>query len=155
MGALTPLGNSVDESWQAALAGRSGIGRISHFDASDLPCQIAGEVKNFQPRDFMGGKIARRMSRAAQLAVAALRLAQRDAGLPDHVSDPENVGVSMGVAIGGFDVSSRALNTYWKRGWTKVSPFAVAATLPNMVTHHVSLEAQTFGPIVTQVAACA
>ncbi len=155
MGALTPLGNSVDESWQAAIDGRSGIGRITQFDASDLPCQIAGEVKDFNPRDFMSGKLARRMSRASQLAVAALRLAQADANLPEHASDPERTAVSMGVAIGGFDISSKALATYWERGWSRVSPFAVPATLPNMVSHHVSLEAQTFGPIVTQVAACA
>lgn len=155
MGALTPLGNSVEESWQSALTGRSGIGRITQFDASDLPCQIAGEVKEFNPRDYMSGKIARRMSRASQLGVGALRLAQADAGLPEHAVDPERTAVSMGVAIGGFDVSSLALKTYWERGWTRVSPFAVPATLPNMVSHHVSLEAKTYGPIVTQVAACA
>ena len=155
MGAITPLGHSVEESWDAALSGRSGIGRITHFDASDLPCQIAGEVKDFKPRDYMSGKMARRMSRASQLAVAALRLAQTDAGLPEHARDPERTGVSMGVAIGGFDVSSDALKTYWAHGWSKVSPFAVPATLPNMVSHHVSLEAKTYGPIVTQVAACA
>lgn len=155
MGALTPLGNSVEASWTDALKGQSGIDRITHFDASDLPCQIAGEVKAFKPRDFMSGKAARRMSRASQLAVAALRLAQADASLPEQATDPERTAVSMGVAIGGFDVSSKALETYWAHGWTKVSPFAVPATLPNMVSHHVSEAARTFGPIVTQVAACA
>ncbi len=154
MGAITPVGLSVAESWAALIEGRSGIGRITHFDPSDLPTQIAGEVNNFDPAKYIKRKEARRMSRASHLAIAALREAQADAGLPEHATDPERTGVMMGTAIGGFDISSDAIRIYEKRGWTKVSPFAVPATLPNMVSHHVSLYAQTMGAIGTQVAAC-
>lgn len=154
MGAVTPVGLSVAESWDALMRGESGIGRITLFDPSDLPTQVAGEVTNFDPTQYINRKEARRMSRASHLAIAALREAQADAGLPEHATNPERTGVMMGTAIGGFDISSDAIRIYGKRGWTKVSPFAVPATLPNMVSHHVSLYAQTMGAIGTQVAAC-
>ncbi len=154
MGAVTSVGLSVKESWESLLNGRSGIGRITLFDPSDLPTQIAGEVSNFDPTQFINRKESRRMSRASQLAIAALREAQADAGLPEHATDPERTGVMMGTAIGGFDISTDAIRIYDQRGWTKISPFAVPATLPNMVSHHVSLYAQTMGAIGTQVAAC-
>jgi beta-ketoacyl-acyl-carrier-protein synthase II len=154
MGAVTPVGLSVPESWAALVRGESGISRITLFDPSDLPTQIAGEVTDFDPTHYVNRKEARRMSRASHLAIAALREAQADAGLPEYATDPERTGVMMGTAIGGFDISSDAIRIYEKRGWTKVSPFAVPATLPNMVSHHVSLYAQTQGAIGTQVAAC-
>ena len=154
MGAVTPLGHSVEASWQAALNGDSGVARISHFDASPLPCQIAGEVTGFNAKEFVSGREARRMSRSSHLAIAALRKAQVDANLPTTCENPERTGVVMGSAIGGFDISTAALETYWKHGWTRVHPFAVSATLPNMISHHVSWAAQTLGPIATQVAAC-
>ncbi|MGB1249644.1 MAG: beta-ketoacyl-ACP synthase II [Candidatus Promineifilaceae bacterium] len=154
MGAVTPLGNSVEASWQAALSGQSGVAQISHFDASPLPCQIAGEVTGFNAKAFISGREARRMSRSSHFAIAALRKAQIDAGLPETCTDPERTGVVMGSAIGGFDISTAALQTYWKHGWTRVHPFAVSATLPNMVSHHVSWAANSLGPIATQVSAC-
>ena len=88
MGMLSPLGNTVEESWENMIAGRSGITRITQFDAGELPTQIAGEVKNFVPRDYMDFKEARRMSRASQLAVAAARMAVADAGLPEQCPIP-------------------------------------------------------------------
>src|SRR5690554_5516110 len=81
MGAMSPLGHSAIESWECAVAGRSGVGPITQFDASDFPCRIAGEVKDFKPGDYMDFKEARRMSRASQLAVAAAGMAVSDAGL--------------------------------------------------------------------------
>ena len=84
LGMLSPLGNTVEESWANMMAGRSGISRITQFDAAELPTRIAGEVKNFVARDHMDFKEARRMSRASQLAVAAARMAVADAGLPEH-----------------------------------------------------------------------
>ena len=91
MGAVTPLGNSVEESWQAALSGRSGVAQISHFDASPLPCQIAGEVRGFNAKAFISGREARRMSRSSHFAIAALRKAQVDAGLPGAQTLSERV----------------------------------------------------------------
>ena len=89
MGAVTPVGNSAEESWQNAIEGNSGIGPITLFDASDLPCRIAGEVKDFNPKDFMNVKEARRMSRSSQFAVAAAKMALADARLPEKVPEPE------------------------------------------------------------------
>jgi 3-oxoacyl-(acyl-carrier-protein) synthase len=89
MGILSPLGNSVEESWENLLAGRSGVTRITQFDPSEFACQIAGEVKDFVARDHMDFKEARRMSRASQLTVAATRMALADADLPERMADPD------------------------------------------------------------------
>lgn len=155
MGAVTPLGNTVEESWQNALAGRSGIGPVTQFDASDLPCRIAGEVKNFVPKDYMNFKEARRMSRASQLAVAAGQMALTDANLEEDDSDPERTGVIVGTGIGGLDWAIAGFLDYQKKGLARVSPFAITGSLPNMPTHHISLLAKARGPISTVVAACA
>ncbi|MEW5985607.1 MAG: beta-ketoacyl-ACP synthase II [Chloroflexota bacterium] len=155
LGMLSPVGNTTEESWRSALTGRTGIGPITQFDASDLPCRIAGEVKEFNPANYMDFKEARRMSRCSQLAVAAARLALADAGLPEHVPDPERTGVVVGAGMGGFERADENMTAYRTKGFGRVSPFALASSLPNMPSHHVSLLAQTMGPISTVVAACA
>lgn len=155
MGALSPLGNTAAASWESVLCGRSGVGPITQFDASDFPCRIAGEVKDFDPTRFIDFKEARRMSRASQLAVAAATMALEDAGLPATAVDPERTGVVIGTGIGGFERADESLTTYRKRGLGRVNPFALASSLPNMPSHHVSLMAQTLGPISTVVSACA
>jgi beta-ketoacyl-acyl-carrier-protein synthase II len=155
MGAVTPVGNSAKESWQNAIEGNSGIGPITLFDASDLPCRIAGEVKDFNPRDFMNFKEARRMSRSSQFAVAAARMALADAGLPEEVPEPERTGVVIGTGFGGLEKAYEGMDTYRTKGLARVNPFMLTSSLPNMPSHHVSLAAQTKGPINTVVAACA
>ncbi|MDX1686835.1 MAG: beta-ketoacyl-ACP synthase II [Candidatus Promineifilaceae bacterium] len=155
MGAMSPIGHSAHESWQNAVAGRSGIGPITQFDASEMPCRIAGEVKDFMPREYMDHKEARRMSRASQLALAAGRLALEDAGLPEPVPDPEETGVVIGTGMGGLERADESIQTYRQRGVSRVNPFALTSALPNMPSHHVSLQAQTLGPISTVIAACA
>lgn len=155
MGTLSPLGNSVVESWQSALDGRSGIGPITQFDASEFPCRIAGEVKGFVAREYMDFKEARRMSRASQLAVAAAQLAMQDAGLPPEVPDPERTGVVIGTGMGGYERADENVTTLRTQGLSRVNPFALASSLPNMPSHHVSLLAHTLGPISTVVSACA
>jgi beta-ketoacyl-acyl-carrier-protein synthase II len=152
---MSPLGLNVRESWENATAGRSGIGPITQFDASDFPCRIAGEVKNFDPREYMDFKEARRMSRASQLAVAAAVQALADAGLGETVPDPERTGVVIGTGMGGFEKGDENMMVLRNRGVSRVNPFALTASLPNMPSHHVSLMAQTMGPINTVVAACA
>lgn len=154
LGALTPVGNTVAESWDSVLTGRSGVVRITQFDASGLPCQIAGEVKGFDPRDFINHKEARRMSRASQFAVAVLRMALADAGL-SALPDPERSGVVMGTAVGGFEKADEGLQIYREKGFARANPFALTSSLANMPSHYVSLEAQALGPINTPVAACA
>lgn len=154
LGALTPVGNTVAQSWDSVLTGRSGVVRITQFDASSLPCQIAGEVKGFDPRDFINHKEARRMSRASQFAVAVLRMALADAGL-SALPDPERSGVVMGTAVGGFEKADEGLQIYREKGFARANPFALTSSLANMPSHYVSLEAQALGPINTPVAACA
>ena len=155
MGMLSPLGNTVEESWENMMAGRSGITRITQFDASELPTQIAGEVKDFVARDYMDFKEARRMSRASQLAVAAARMAVADAGLPERVPDSDRVGVLVGTAAGGMERAFEEIDTFHERGFRAVSPFGMTMFLCNMPTHHVSLTTGSTGPLSTIVAACA
>ncbi len=155
MGAVTPIGLTVAESWLSTLSGRSGIGPVTQFDASELPCRIAGEVKDFDPRNYIDFKEARRMSRSSQLAVAAGRMALADAGLEDEMPDSERTGVVVGTGMGGLDWAIANLQAYWSKGLSRVSPFAITGSLPNMPSHHISLMAKARGPISTVVAACA
>ena len=155
MGMVSPVGLSVEESWQNTLAGRSGIGPVTQFDASELPCRIAGEVKGFEPRDFIEYKEIRRMSRASQLAMAAARMAVADAGLPEHVDDAERTGVVVGTGMGGLEKAYENMRVFREKGLARVTPFALPMVLPNMPSHHVSLMARAMGPISTVVAACA
>lgn len=155
MGMVSPLGLSVEESWENLLAGRSGVGPITQFDASDFPCRVAGEVKNFDARDYMDFKEARRMSRASQLTVAATRMALTDAALPERVPEPDRSGVLIGTAVGGIERAFEEIDTYRAKGLRSVSPFGMTMFLANMPSHHVSLMTGSTGPIGTTVAACA
>jgi len=155
IGIVSPLGNTAAENWDALLNGRSGIGPITRFDASSYPARIAGEVKDFVVRNFMNIKEARRMSWAAQLAVAAARMALADAGLSEPVPDGERTGVLIGTGMGGFEKMDENITILRTQGFSRVSPFAMTSALPNMPSHHVSLLARAMGPISTVVAACA
>ncbi|MFO7538059.1 MAG: beta-ketoacyl-ACP synthase II [Chloroflexota bacterium] len=155
IGVMSPLGHTAAESWDSLLNGRSGIGPITQFDASQFPCRIAGEVKEFRPEKHMDFKEARRISRASQLAIAAARMALADAGLPEPVPDGERTGVLIGTGVGGFEVADTNVRILRTKGFSRVSPFAMTGFLPNMPSHHVSLLAQALGPISTVTAACA
>jgi 3-oxoacyl-[acyl-carrier-protein] synthase II len=155
MGAITSIGNSVDESWQSALAGISGITEITQFDAGEMPSRVAGEIKGFNPHDYINFKEARRMSRASQLAVAVATMAVDDAGLPLESPDPERTGVLVGTGVGGFEKADEGLIKYREQGLARVNPFAITSSLVNMPSHHVSLLTNAKGPISTVVAACA
>lgn len=156
MGAITPLGHSVAETWEGLIHGRSGIGPITQFDASPYPWTLAGEVKDFDPKVYIDFKEARRMSRVSQLTVAAAQQAIADAGLPDgKVPNPERGGTAIGVGVGGIDVAFEQWEVLKAKGYGRVNPFAMTGFLPNMPSYHVSLLAQTQGPIATVNAACA
>ena len=155
MGAITPVGLDIAQSWAKSLTGESGIGPITQFDASDLPCQIAGEVKDFDPTDYIDYKDVRRMSRASMLAVAAARMAIADANLPQEMPDPERSGVIVGTGMGGLERVDENLQVYRSKGLSRVNPFALTSSLPNMPSYHVSLMSTAQGPINTVVAACA
>jgi 3-oxoacyl-[acyl-carrier-protein] synthase II len=155
MGAVTPLGLSVQESWDGLVAGRSGISHITLFDASDLPIRIAGEVKGFDVTPYVDIKEARRMARASHLALAAGVQAMADAALGDQVPDPERAGVVMGTGIGGFDAGLEGWDTFKSKGLRRVNPFTAMALLCNMPAHHLSLRFQCQAYNSTVVTACA
>jgi 3-oxoacyl-[acyl-carrier-protein] synthase II len=157
MGAVTPLGHNVSETWEKLVAGESGIDFISLFDASHFPTRFAGEVKDFDPTRFIPRKEARRMGRSSQLSVIIAAQAVEDAGLsyPFEGEAAERTGVVLGTAIGGFDSAERALFSFWSGGWTKVTPFALPAAMPNMVTFYNCLRFNAQGYTNTTMTACA
>ncbi len=158
VGAITPLGLTMPETWQGLLAGRSGIGPITQFDASYLPTRIAGEIKGFDPGRYMNAKEARRISRCSQLAIAVVQEALADAGLPRQfpAEEGERVGVLVGTAVGGLDRASAEIEAFHgHRQVSKIGPFAGTAILPNMPSHHVSQTVQALGANSTVVTACA
>jgi len=155
MGALTALGLTVEETWAGLVAGRSGIGPITQFDASELPVRIAGEVKGFDPTVYIDFKEARRMARCSQLALAAGIQAMADAGLGERVPDPERAGVVMGTGLGGLDATLEGWDTFKTKGLRRVNPFTATASLCNMPAHHLSLQFQCRAHNATVVTACA
>jgi 3-oxoacyl-[acyl-carrier-protein] synthase II len=155
LGALTPLGNSVEEFWRGLLAGRSGVGRITRCDASNYPTQIAGEVRGFAPEDYMEAKEARRSSRVTQFAIATARQALQDAGLDEHPADAENYGVLLGVGNTSFPDVEQQFRVMVERGGNHISPLFMPMTLPNMTAGAVATQLGWRGYIGTMVAACA
>ena len=155
MGAITPLGLTVSELWDGLLAGRSGITRITQFDPSALPCQIAGEVKGFDPSLYINIKEARRMARCSQLVLATAQEAVHDAGLEGGMPDPERTSVLLGTAAGGWDKLVEALKALWSHGYVKINPFLPPASIVNMSAHHLSHKYRALGPLNTVPTACA
>ncbi len=155
MGALSPLGESVEELWNGLVEGRSGIGLMTLCDPSDFPCKIAGEVTGFDPRQFVDGREARRMARFSQLAVAAAGLAVEDAGLDLSREDPERLGVVMGNGNGGFPTTEENARILVAKGGMRVSPFFIPMILPNMAAANVSRLYGLKGYTSTVITACA
>ncbi len=153
--AMTPLGLTWDETWQGLLAGRSGVGPITQFDASDSPVRIAGEIRGFEPQRHIDRKEARRMARCSQVSVAVAQAALANAGLELPLQDGDRTGVLVGTALGGFEQSVITIDAHRSKGWGRVNPFSAIAMLANMPAHHVSCLAGSTGPISTEVAACA
>jgi beta-ketoacyl-acyl-carrier-protein synthase II len=155
IGAVTPLGLTVAETWAGLVAGRSGVGPLTFFDTSDYAVRIAAEVKGFDPTQYIPYKEARRVARCSQLAIAAGTEAMADAGLGDHAPDPERAGVVAGAAAGGLDVALDGHDILRSRGPSRVSPFALLASVMNMPAHHLSLTFQCLGHNSTISTACA
>jgi 3-oxoacyl-[acyl-carrier-protein] synthase II len=151
---VSPLGTSVEETWQAVLAGRSGAGPITRFDASEFPVTFACEVKGLEVTDYVDAKAARRMDRCSHLLLAAARQAERDAGL-DVASVGEAAGTAIGTALGGVESFEQTVLQLAGRGPDRVSPFSIVQTLPNLAAGWVSIELGTRGPLLTQSTACA
>ena len=155
LGALTSLGLNVQDTVENLKAGKSGIGPITQFDASEFPTRIAGEIKGFDPQRYFSSKDARRMARCSQIAVAAAEEALDDARLSVPVLDGERVGTIIGVGMGGLDWALEHSRKFWKQGFRGTSPFALVSSLPNMPSYHVSYMAGAMGPVTSPVAACA
>ena len=155
LGALTPLGLTVEESWKGLVEGRSGIDRITLCDTTGYPCTIAGEVKGFTPEDYLEPKAARRMARFAQLAVAAAGQAIEHAGLDIGREDPSNVGVMLGNGNGGYPELEQNSRVLASKGGMRMSPFHFPMTLPNIAASQVSMTYGLKGYNSTVVTACA
>ncbi len=155
MGAVSPIGNDVATFWQNLLAGKSGAGRITLFDTKDMPHNIACEVKDFDPADYMDRKVARRIARSTQFAIAVARQALADANLTIDASNRDNVGVLMATGGGGITEIEFATEEMAERGWRSVGPFVVPAAMANAVSCLVSIETGARGPVMTSTAACA
>ena len=155
MGAMTALALNLEETWRSLVAGHSGIGPITQFDASESPSRIAGEIKGFDATRYIERKKARRMARCSQVSVAVAREAIADAGLEPGLANPDRVGVMMGTAVGGLELVVTVADSHRARGWGRVNPFSPIEMLLNMPSHHVSAYAGAKGPISTEVAACA
>lgn len=155
LGAITPLGNSPGEFWQSLLAGRSGIGPITHFDASRHECRIAGEVKGFDPLDYLDRKDVKRTDRFVHLALAATQQALEDAQFRITHLNAEQVGVILGTGIGGIRVLEEQQTIYLQKGPDRCSPFMVPMMIANMAAGHVAIRFGAKGPNSCTVTACA
>ncbi len=155
-GAITPLGSGVENFWDAALHGKSGIGEITLFDPSPYPSRIAGECWDFDPTDFMSKKQARRMDRFAQLGIAAGIEAAEGAGIVDLIREsPERVAIVMGSGIGGLSTWEREYRVLNERGPGRVSPFLITMMVPNMAAGQLAIILGATGPSQCPVLACA
>ncbi len=155
LGAITPLGNTVNEYWQGLLQGRSGIEPITLFDASRHACQIAGEVKGFDPTDYLERKDAKRMDRFAQFAVCATQQAITDAKFAINDLNAEQVGVIIGSGIGGLKVLEDQEEIYLSRGPDRCSPFMIPMMIANMAAGLTAIHTGARGPNSCTVTACA
>jgi len=155
LGLVCPVGVGVEESWQALVAGKSGVGPITHYDASTYPTKIAGEVKGFEPEKFMDRKEVRRNDRFIQFALAAAEMAVADSGIDFAKEDPERVGVIVGSGMGGLATIEDTHQTLMERGVRKVSPFFIPAIIINLAPGQIALRWGLKGPNFSPVSACA
>ncbi|WP_024891106.1 beta-ketoacyl-ACP synthase II [Luteimonas huabeiensis] len=154
LGILSPVGNDLASSWEAIVAGRSGIGPITHFDASAFPTRIAGEVKGFDPGRWIAPKDVKKMDTFVHYGVAASMMALEDAGLAIGEADAERIGVAIGAGIGGLKGIEDTTIKYHEGGPRKVSPFYVPSTIINMIAGQVSIMTGAKGPNIAAVTAC-
>ncbi|MBW4639293.1 MAG: beta-ketoacyl-ACP synthase II [Gloeocapsa sp. UFS-A4-WI-NPMV-4B04] len=155
VGALTPIGNNPTEYWEGLLGGRSGIGLITLFDAAQHKCRIAGEVKGYNPQDYLDAKDAKRMDRFAQFAVSASLQAIRDAQFVINELNAEQVGVIIGTGVGGIKVLEDQQTVYLTKGPDRCSPFMVPMMIANMAAGLTAIHTGAKGPNSCPVTACA
>ncbi len=154
LGCVSPIGNSVTNSWDALLAGRSGIATITRFDASPFSTHFAGEVKGFNVEDYMPGKEARHMDTFIHYGMAAGMQAMQDSGLQVTEENAERIGVIVGSGIGGLPMIEQTHTELTNRGPRRISPFFVPASIINMISGHLSIKYGLKGPNIAIVTAC-
>ncbi len=154
IGLICGVGNTSDVVWQNVLAGKSGVAKITHFDAAQFSCQIAAEVKGFDPLNFIEKKEIKKMGRFIHLAIAAADEAMKMSGLVVTPELSERVGVHIGSGIGGFDVIEREHAALLAGGPRKISPFFIPASIVNLAAGHVSMRFQAKGPNEATATAC-
>lgn len=155
MGAITPIGNSVEEFWNSIKEGKTGFGSITYFDTADYRCKLAAEVKDFDPTQYMDKKSARRMEQFCQFAVAAAGQAIADAGLTMEQEDPYMVGCSVGSGIGSLQAMEREYDRLKEKGPGRVGPMLVPLMISNMAAGNVSIAYGLKGKSLNVVTACA
>jgi len=154
VGLLTPLGLGTEATWEAIRAGKSGVGRITQFDPSAFSCQIAGEVKGFDPASYIEKKEIKKMGRFIQFAIPAADWALKSSGLQISPENAERVGVYIGSGIGGFEIMEREHQTLLEHGPRRISPFFIPAMIVNLASGQVSMRSGAQGPNSATATAC-
>jgi len=155
LGVVSPLGVGTEKNWSAVTSGQSGIGPITRFDASDLPTQIAGEVKDFHAEDFIAKKEIKKMDLFIQYGLAAATLALQDSGLEITDANAERVGVLVGSGLGGLPAIEKYHNVMLERGYKKITPFFIPMLIINLAPGHISIKFGAKGPNLSSCSACA
>lgn len=155
LGVVSPLGTGVDKNWDALTRGQCGIDTISRFDASELPTQIAGEVKDFKATDYIDKKEIKKMDLFIQYGLAAAQMALEDSGLEITDDNSERVGVLVGSGLGGLPAIEKYHQILMERGYKKVTPFFIPMLIINLAPGHISMKFGAKGPNLSSVSACA
>jgi 3-oxoacyl-[acyl-carrier-protein] synthase II len=155
IGMISPVGVGNQANWQALLEGRSGIGRITKFDVTDYPAQIAGEVQGFNPADFIEKKEVKKSDTFIHFAIAAAQMAYDDSGLDTKKEDPDRVGVIIGSGIGGLPLIEEMHKKLLERGPSRISPFFIPGLIVNLASGHISIRFNAQGPSSAPATACA
>jgi 3-oxoacyl-[acyl-carrier-protein] synthase II len=155
LGLVTPLGTGIEANWEKLVAGRSGIGPITRFDASSLPARVAGEVRDFDPERFIERRDLKKMDIFIQYALGAAQMAVEDAALPLPLGEPERTGVIVGVGIGGITTVEEMYLQLSTGGFRRVSPFLIPRIIPNMASGQIAMRFGARGPNYATTSACA
>ncbi len=155
LGVVSPLGTGTEKNWTAVTSGKSGIGKITRFDASDLPTQIAGEVKDFNAVDYIEKKEIKKMDLFIQYGLAAADMALEDSGLVINDENAERVGVLVGSGLGGLPAIEKYHSVLQERGYKRITPFFIPMLIINLAPGHISIKHGAKGPNLSSVSACA
>jgi len=155
VGVVSPLGCGNRKNWEALVAGRSGIAEITRFDAAEMPVKIAGEVKDFNPEDYIDKKEIKKMDLFIQYSLGAAHYAMEDSGLIIDESNAERVGVLVGAGLGGLPTIERYHSVMLEGGYKKISPFFIPMLIINLAPGHISIKYGAKGPNISSVSACA